>query len=148
MAKSLVIDDSALVREVIADLLRDFGYTVVTADNGKTGLEAALSEAPDLILTDILMPEMDGLELIRAVRANSKNVCIVAMSGGGRVPRDSLFQAAASLGASEILPKPFAGEDLLRVVNQCMGPPTWRVSEEQITRVAPRRLGAVPARHD
>ena len=148
MAKILVIDDSALVRNVIADFLRDCGHTVLTAENGKSGLEAARSESPDLILTDILMPEMDGLELIRAVRANSSNICIVAMSGGGNVPQDSLFQAAASFGASEVLAKPFTAENLLRVINKCLGPPAWRISGEQITRVAPRRLGVVPARHD
>ena len=116
MPRLVVIDDNFLARELVAGFLRDAEYEVLTAATGVDGLRAAQSFSPDLILTDIVMPEMDGLEFIRALRAGGSKVPVVAMSAGGMLSAKGIFEAAKSLGVSEILVKPFGEERLYRAV--------------------------------
>lgn len=87
MASILVIDDADSFREIVARLLRTEGYRVLTAANGVEGLTVLESESPDLILLDLLMPEMDGLAFLEAVKANSewaklKVVILTALTEG------------------------------------------------------------------
>ncbi len=85
MAKILVIDDERSIRSTLKDILEFEGYQVEVAENGKQGLERALSTAYDLIYSDIKMPEMDGIEVLEALRKAEVEVPIVMISGHGNI---------------------------------------------------------------
>jgi CheY-like chemotaxis protein len=121
MAKRiLVIDDEDLIREVIREMLEPEGYVVLTAANGKEGLRLFHKELPDLIITDIFMPEMEGLETIRELRRHSPDVKIVAISGGGERGMVSFLSHARRFGALRTLEKPFSREDLLNNLKELL----------------------------
>jgi CheY-like chemotaxis protein len=121
MAKILVIDDEVLLAKSLSLILMKAGHTVVTADNGKRGLEVFDQEAPDLVITDIIMPVMEGIEAIQALRAKSPNIPIIAVSGGGRTKNLDFLRVAEKLGANAAIPKPFSKEQLLAAVAKCLG---------------------------
>lgn len=112
MAKVLVIDDDANVRHVLSRFLRKEGHTVVEAEDGKTALRAFMADPADLVISDIYMPEMDGIELLMRLRETSPDTRLVAMSGGGAIAARHVLSAAKALGAVAILEKPFQLEDL------------------------------------
>jgi len=121
MAKRiLVIDDEALIREIVKEMLEVEGYVVSTAANGKEGLRLYREELPDLIITDIFMPEMEGLETIRELRRTSPDVKIVAISGGGERGMLSFLEHARRFGAVQTLEKPFSREELLNSVRELL----------------------------
>lgn len=121
MKRILVVDDEPSLREVLADILRDEGYEVLTAADGRAGVAAVASEAPDLVLMDVMMPAMDGRAAYGAMRAhpNGRNIPIVLSSTGHeRRPREP--------GIAAYLPKPFELDDLLELVKRLLSdePPT------------------------
>jgi CheY-like chemotaxis protein len=120
MAKILVIDDEALLTRSLAVLLTKAGHVVVTADNGKAGLEVFAREKPDLVITDIIMPVMEGIEAIQAIRAQEPKLPIIAVSGGGRTKNLEFLRLAEKLGANATLGKPFSKEQLLEAVAKCL----------------------------
>jgi CheY-like chemotaxis protein len=99
----LVVDDVAENRQVAAEMLRPLGFTVAEAANGREGLEKAQTLQPDLILMDIIMPEMDGLETMRRLRQAGKDVPIIAISASASGDNEADSLAA---GANAFLPKP------------------------------------------
>ena len=107
MASVLVIDDDPEVRSVIARLLEMEGHSVIQADNGKVALERYSSAPTDLVISDIYMPEMDGIELLTRLRERLPDARIVAMSGGGAIAAHHMLRAAEALGAVAIIEKPF-----------------------------------------
>ncbi len=112
----LVIEDSGDIRENTTELLELAGYKAVSAVNGKDGLEQARKIRPDLILCDIMMPELDGYGVLRALEN------IPELSGTPFIfftakTEKSDFRIAMDLGADDYLPKPFSGDELLRVVS-------------------------------
>lgn len=113
----LVIDDNDMIRDMMCTILVDAGYRVVAAANGKEGLDALAAQPIDLILTDILMPEKEGIETIIEVRKIRPDMKIVAISGGGRVHNFDPLVIAGKIGADVTLAKPFEPEDLLAVVD-------------------------------
>jgi CheY-like chemotaxis protein len=117
----LVIDDEDLMRQVIKEMLEVEGYAVTTAANGKEGLQLYQRELPDLIITDIFMPEMEGLETIRALQQDSSMVKIIAISGGGDRGMTSFLAYAKRFGALCALQKPFSREDLIKSVREVLG---------------------------
>ncbi|MGE3335986.1 MAG: response regulator [Rhodospirillaceae bacterium] len=120
MAKILLIEDDALVADAVQTVLRKAGYTVVTIPNGAVALAKLEGERPDLILTDILMPEKEGIETIRDIRARDQQVPIVVYSGGGMMKNFEFLNMAVKLGANDALRKPFANEELLAVVKRAL----------------------------
>jgi CheY-like chemotaxis protein len=120
MAKILVIDDDALVRDTIVRILERKGYQVLVAGDGVRGLRMFRSERPDLVITDIVMPEKEGLATIREIRGECPNAKIIAISGGARIGNIDFLDVAGKLGASEILPKPFDPFDLIKLVSRCL----------------------------
>lgn len=111
--KILVVDDEERIRRGIKRMLETRQHDVITASNGHDAI-AQLERTPcDLVITDIYMPDMDGIELIIALRRQEKTVPVIGMSGG--IGHD--LQAAAKLGARTVLTKPFAQEKLLRAVD-------------------------------
>jgi DNA-binding response OmpR family regulator len=118
MARILVIDDDEFVRSFVVRALERDGHEVKTAPEGEAGLELHRSASFDLLITDILMPGMEGIELIVALREENPGTPILAISGGGGVTGASgPLQDAQLLGADASLAKPFEVEALQRVVN-------------------------------
>jgi CheY-like chemotaxis protein len=120
MARILVIDDEELVRASIQITLESDGHEVVLADDGRTGI-ARQSERPfDLIITDIVMPNKEGMETIIELRQEYRDPKIIAISGGARSRNADYLTAAKNLGATATLAKPFSNDELLQCVAECL----------------------------
>ena len=123
MTKVLIIDDDTWVLSTIARVLRAKGYDSLTASDGRAGIQLFHREKPALVITDIVMPEQEGIETIRELRTLDPQIKILAMSGGGRVGNTDLLTWAMELGASATLAKPFDPEDLFGAIEQLLGEP-------------------------
>jgi CheY-like chemotaxis protein len=120
MQKILVVDDDSLVRDTLVRILERKGYQVLVASDGLCGLSMFRSEQPDLVITDIIMPEKEGLQTIREIRSECPDARIIAISGGARIGNMDFLNFAGKLGASEIMPKPFDPTDLVNLVSRCL----------------------------
>ena len=120
MTKILVIDDDALVRTTLEYLLRDAGYEIATAEDGVRGMAMFRSEQPDLVITDIIMPEQEGIQTINEMRKAKPDAKIIAISGSGRIGNVDFLKMARSLGAMDIVSKPFNADELLTIVENCL----------------------------
>ena len=117
----LVIDDDNLVRAALTDMLQTAGFEVVTASNGRLGLELLDTTPVDAVITDILMPEQEGLETIREARQRFPDIRILAISGGGAGGGETqLLRFAESFGADQTLSKPFTGSQLVAAVRNLL----------------------------
>jgi len=114
MAKILVIDDDVPFNESLKQYLEYVGHSVVCAFDGKQGLSLLVQVKPDLVITDIVMPSVDGLEFIMGVRDRITIFpCrVIAMSGGGRIGGANYLEMATALGVDDALEKPFGMEAL------------------------------------
>jgi DNA-binding response OmpR family regulator len=112
----LVIDDDTLLRQTMRRMLESAGHEVVEAANGRTGVEAFRTHRTDAVISDIIMPDKEGIETIREIRGLSPTVRIVAVSGGGRNHNMEFLTIAGKLGADATLAKPFRKEQLLACV--------------------------------
>ena len=118
----LVVDDEEDIRNVSCLLLEKAGCDAVSFDGAQAALDAMEKESFDLVLTDMLMPDMDGVELITEVRRRDPEQVIVAMSGGGHAPKESYLQIAKLYGVQAVLPKPFNREILINALVGCGAP--------------------------
>jgi CheY-like chemotaxis protein len=116
----LVVDDQELVRELIKEILESQAHEPIPVGSARKALELCKQKRFDLVITDLAMPDMDGLELIRALRAARIDVPVLAVSGS--LNRDFL-RIASLLGAVETLSKPFELGDLLAAVDKSLGTP-------------------------
>lgn len=117
MKNILLVDDDKSVRALLKSLLEDEGYAVEQAGDGKSALESFRRRLPDIVVTDIVMPEREGLETIMEMRRINSHIKIIAMSGGGRHTGPSNYlNLAKDLGADYIIEKPFALSDFLVLV--------------------------------
>lgn len=123
MAVILVIDDDESVRSTIGTILTRAGHQVLQAADGRKGLSVLRSTKVDLIITDIIMPEQEGIETILEVRRSDPKTQIIAISGGGRNRNLDFLSVARKLGATHILPKPFRAAELLELVNLSLSCP-------------------------
>ncbi len=113
MAKILVVDDEALIRDMLRQMLTRLGHRVTMADDGKLGLDYFNEIKPDLVITDIIMPNKDGIQLIMSLLNQNPDFPIIAMSGGRRaVSAEFNLDSAGLLGAKAVLQKPFSREQL------------------------------------
>ena len=124
----LLVDDEPAFRFLLVEFLRRSGYTVHEAENGRAALRALQERPVGLMISDVCMPDFDGIELLRALRGRPQLPAVVVMSGGmtgGTLGGDpTLFlKIAESLGAKRTLSKPFPLESLLRVVQETIGFP-------------------------
>jgi len=118
----LIIDDDHSMRQVIALGLERRGYRVRSAESGRAGLRAFDAERPALVITDILMPDIEGIETIMALKAKGGPAAkIIAMSGGGRLVGHDFLKWATHLGADRTLAKPFRLSALLAMVVELIG---------------------------
>jgi CheY-like chemotaxis protein len=120
MARILVIDDEEQIRQVLCRALALRGHEVVEASDGKEALRLQRTAPVKLVITDILMPEKDGIEVIRALRDEAPGLRIIAMSGGGRFRQTEALHIAKPLGAFATLRKPFELDAMLAVVDQAL----------------------------
>lgn len=123
MPITLVIDDEPLMRNTIRRMLEGAGHRVVEADNGRRGLAAIEKMRFDVVVTDIIMPEMEGVETVRAIRTLAPGLPIVAMSGGGRLKNDDFLRIAECFGANQTLRKPFSKDELIAALERAMETP-------------------------
>ncbi len=122
MTRILVIDDEDQIRLVLRKSLEHDGYQVMDAPNGNEGLKLCQEEPFDLVITDILMPEKDGIETIGEIRRYFPETRIIAISGGGqRLKANDVLHTAGILGAQCTLFKPFESEELLSAVSDLLG---------------------------
>ena len=112
----LIVDDDVAVRESLSAVIEAFGFRTHTACNGFEGLQAVRAEEPSAIVTDLHMPEMDGFELMNALRSSRSQVPVIAMSGGVVSGYDILI-AAKHLGAVATFAKPLAVLELIDTIS-------------------------------
>jgi DNA-binding response OmpR family regulator len=112
----LVIDDDSAVRHTVRVMLERAGYLVREADNGEEGVKLYRDARTDLVITDLFMPQQDGIETIQQIRAEFPDARILAVSGGASIGAEGPLIDARMLGADETLAKPFSKEDLLQRV--------------------------------
>ena len=123
MASILLIDDDDTLRMVIAEVLRTAGHTVNEAPDGKSGLKLCRAGAYDLIITDMVMPDMDGVELMVGLQHTEPRPRVIAISGGSRLSKPVYLPLAKKLGAQRALQKPFRPEVLLQAVAEVLAEP-------------------------
>ncbi|MHA1153245.1 MAG: response regulator [Alphaproteobacteria bacterium] len=123
MARILVIDDEDELRSMLRQMLEYAGHEVSEAVNGAEGIEIYQRDTPDLIITDIIMPEKEGVETIIALLRADPALPIIAISGGGRLDATDFLSMAKKLGARHSLTKPFRRDQLLEAVSDCLTQP-------------------------
>lgn len=123
MKKILIIDDDPAIQEVFGQFLGGAGYEVQQAENGKTGMRMMQEQRPDLIITDIMMPEMDGLEILMSISKKHDDMPIIAISGGMRALPINFLREAKAIGAKHVFEKPVPLKVLLGAVEECIGKP-------------------------
>jgi len=121
MAKIIVIDDEPYILLMLKKMLEKEGHDVDMATNGFEGLELYHKNGADIIITDIVMPEKEGLETIMNLKEENPDLKIIAISGGGRVDSREYLHSARLLGAEKIFQKPFKKDEIIRAVNELLG---------------------------
>ncbi|MBN1596528.1 response regulator [candidate division FCPU426 bacterium] len=112
----LIVDDQEGIRTALHFLLEDSGYIVITAEDGREAVKIIQKQPVDLVITDILMPEMDGLELITFLRKYNPNLPCIAISAGD----PNFLKVGQYLGADRILEKPFSKDQLKNLITDLL----------------------------
>ena len=120
MATILVIDDDLAMRRLLARTLAAKNYVVIEAADGKQGVAMAAAHKPALVVTDILMPEKEGIETMREIREQTPRAKIVAISGGGLSHNMLFLDVAKALGADATLAKPFRPAELMKTIEDLL----------------------------
>jgi DNA-binding response OmpR family regulator len=123
MSKILVLDDEPSILLMIKKMLEKAGYEVIVASNGKEGMRLFERDKPDLVITDIIMPEKEGLETIFELRRMHPDLKIIAISGGGRISPDGYLPGAKLLGANMVFQKPLVQKEFLAAVASLLEDP-------------------------
>lgn len=118
--KILIIEDDASVRNVLNTILKKQGFNVFVAENGKEGAEIFAENSPDLVVTDIIMPEQDGIGFIMNAKQKQPDLKIIAISGGGRITASDHLKVAKGLGANVTLTKPFDPKELIDEIKKLL----------------------------
>lgn len=116
--KILIVDDQMGIRMLLSEVLKTEGYTIFEASNGVAALEVAGQEQPDLILLDMKLPGMDGLQILKGLRTNGITASVIMMTAYGEL---ELIDQARELGAASHFTKPFDIDDLIEMVNRHFG---------------------------
>ncbi len=120
MPRILIIDDDDLIREMLRAVLEREGYDVLDASDGREGLRVFMKNPVDLVVTDLVMPEKEGIEIIIELRRNFPDLKIIAISGGGTVGGSQYLDVAGKLGADKILGKPLKLREFIAIVKDLM----------------------------
>jgi len=121
MKSILLIDDDDLSRGAVHKMLERAGYQVYSTGDGNGAIDRYRESPSDLVITDLIMPDIDGLEVIQQLRRINPAVRVLAISGGGRVEAEEYLSVARKFGAVEVLPKPFTGQELKKSVELALG---------------------------
>ena len=127
MTRVIVVDDDALVRITARALLEAAGFDVVEIADGASAIQVVRTVGGDLVLCDLFMPGVDGLEVIQELRRQFPDVRVIAMSGGGFDGTLDLLGVARLLGASEVIHKPFTQRALLTAIERSLHPPPAQI---------------------
>jgi CheY-like chemotaxis protein len=119
-ASILLVDDNDDARVTVARILEMAGYGVVQAPNAKVASALLKEQVPDLVITDIFMPEGDGFEMLNEVRQRVPKIPVIAISGGGSQQGLDVLAIAERLGARKVLYKPFARRQLLEAITEAL----------------------------
>ena len=114
--RALIIDDEEPVRTMIRDILETQGYVVDDAPDGAVGMDKFRAMPTDLVITDIIMSQKGGFEIIWAIRKEFPDVKIIAISGGGAIGKKDVLKSAKKMGAHGCLQKPFKAEELIEML--------------------------------
>ena len=127
----LIIEDDEQYRGFLCELLQVTGFNTISAKNGKEGIMLYKNANPDLVLTDIVMPEMDGFEVVQTILSYNKNTPLIAMSGYSKVSESSYLNMISMLGADAILSKPINSLKLIETINKTLKNKTMDASLAQ-----------------
>lgn len=122
MKRILLVDDNDSFRRSLAQTLQRADYEVLPAADGEVALSIFRQQPVDLVITDLIMPEKEGLETIMELRRLQPNIKVIAISGGGRNDPGDYLPIAEQLGAAKTLAKPFTAEEILAAVAQVLEP--------------------------
>ncbi len=120
MARILIIDDELSMRELLSAMLTEEGYEVVEAPDGDAGMKQFRKSPSDLVITDLIMPEKEGIETIIELRRDFPDVKIIAISGGGIIEAENYLEMARGVGAHRIFEKPFGMTEMLDAVRELL----------------------------
>jgi DNA-binding response OmpR family regulator len=120
MHRILIIDDDIQFNRMLKQTLEKQGYEVTTAQNGREGIQYYQKNPMDLVVTDLIMPEKEGVETIMELKRNYPDVKIVAMSGGGRIKSEDLLRIVEGIGVDATFSKPFEREDFLNTIKNLL----------------------------
>jgi DNA-binding NtrC family response regulator len=118
MAVILLIDDDERLRRVVARMLASAGHQVVEAENGRLALAMVSGCHPDLVITDVFMPEKGGIETVKSIREQFPAMKFLAITGGGR--GDRFYALIRNQAAASVLQKPFSQETLLDAIDRLL----------------------------
>ena len=121
MKQILIIDDEPDILMMLKKMMERAGFEVDVANNGDSGLKLFNNNSIDLVITDILMPEKEGLEIIREMKKNKPELKIIAISGGGRISASSYLDTATRFGADRAFQKPFRQAEIVGAVKELIG---------------------------
>ena len=122
----ILVDDDSSLRAVLRRGLERAGYEVREAGEGGAALKLLASAAADLVITDLVMPDMEGIALILSLRKSHPKLPVIAMSGGGRMKPEGYLDIARNCGAARILAKPCTPAQLVGLVQELIGPRATR----------------------
>ena len=120
MARILIIDDDSLVRDALVLMLEHESHEVMEAANGREAIRIFRERQPDLVITDIIMPEMEGFEMIRELRNIAAEIKIIAISGGGPFGSPNILEIALEFGADVAFGKPIDRQEFLSSVSRLL----------------------------
>ncbi len=136
-AKILLLDDNIVFHEPLSEILSQAGHEVTATASGYEAVKHVKLSPCDLVITDILMPEQDGIETICALRKVSATLKIIAVSGGGRLDGKFYLELASRLGAHAVLKKPFSKADILATVTAAVGAGLGKNPTEPSSPISP-----------
>ncbi|MCL1981353.1 MAG: response regulator [Proteobacteria bacterium] len=114
----LVIDDDDQMRVLLRQVMEWAGHEVIEAANGREGVQKFRKQPADLVITDLIMPEQEGLETISSLKKEYPDLKIIAISGGGRIGPEAYLPAAQELGANKVFSKPFDVRELAETIKE------------------------------
>lgn len=120
MARILIIDDDVEIREMLKEVFEQEGYETIIAPDGEVAVRYYREKQTDVVITDIIMPEKEGIETIMELKQEFPDVKIIAISGGGRISPDNYLKMAKDFGAMRTFTKPVRIEKLLEAVEEVL----------------------------
>lgn len=129
--KVLIIDDDPALLRLMSMAFQAAGFSTLSADNGRTGIHMASAHEPDLVVTDIVMPDIEGIGAIRAIKQTARPPKVIAISGAGRSRGADYLSWARHLGADEVLAKPFRMSELMNISKSVIADSTANTNEHR-----------------